>query len=151
LQVIGLPFVFIPISTLNYVGVPRDKSNQISSFSNFARNLGGSIGTALLTTFLIRTTQTHQMSLAANTGGSAYSTYIERTKEALMALGQGADQAGQMAIGHAYQQMLRQASMLSYMNAFWVLSVVIACLIPLPFIMRKPPPRMKPSAEAAGH
>ena len=151
LQVIGLPFVFIPISTLNYVGVPRDKSNQISSFSNFARNLGGSIGTALLTTFLIRTTQTHQMSLAANTGGSAYSTYIERTKEALMALGQGADQAGQMAIGHAYQQMLRQASMLSYMNAFWVLSVVIACLIPLPFIMRKPPPRMKPSTEAAGH
>ena len=30
LQVIGLPFIFIPISTLNYVGVPRDKSNQIS-------------------------------------------------------------------------------------------------------------------------
>jgi DHA2 family multidrug resistance protein len=35
--------------------------------------------------------------------------------------------------------MLRQASMLSYQNAFWVLSVIIACLIPLPFIMRKPP------------
>ena len=64
LQVIGLPFIFIPISTLNYVGVPRDKSNQISSFSNFARNLGGSMGTAMLTTFLIRTAQTHQMALA---------------------------------------------------------------------------------------
>ena len=51
-QVMGLPFVFIPISTLNYVGVPRTKNNQISCFSNFARNLGGSVGTALLTTFL---------------------------------------------------------------------------------------------------
>ena len=51
LQVIGLPFVFIPISTLNYVGVPATKNNQISSLSNFARNLGGSAGTALLTTF----------------------------------------------------------------------------------------------------
>ncbi|HEU4636024.1 MAG TPA: DHA2 family efflux MFS transporter permease subunit, partial [Edaphobacter sp.] len=60
LQVIGLPFIFIPISTLNYVGVPLDKTNQISSLSNFARNLGGSMGTALLTTFISRTAQVHQ-------------------------------------------------------------------------------------------
>jgi hypothetical protein len=37
LQVVGLPFIFIPISTLNYVGVPLSKTNQISSLSNFAR------------------------------------------------------------------------------------------------------------------
>ncbi len=152
LQVLGLPFIFIPISTLNYVGVPRDKSNQISSFSNFARNLGGSMGTAMLTTFLTRTAQTHQDALAANTGNSmAYNAYIDKTKAALMALGQGANQAKQAAMGHAYTQMLRQASMLSYMNAFWVLSVVIACLIPLPFLMRKPPARAKASAEAVAH
>lgn len=150
LQVIGLPFIFIPISTLNYVGVPADKNNQISSFSNFARNLGGSMGTALLTTFLTRTAQTHQQVLASNTGNPAvYGRYIDQTKAALMALGQSADQAGQFAMGHAYQQLLRQSSMLSYMNAFWVLSVVIACLIPLPFVMRKPPTHMKESAEAA--
>ena len=150
LQVIGLPFIFIPISTLNYVGVPRDKSNQISSFSNFARNIGGSMGTAMLTTFLTRTAQTHQNTLAANTGNSmAYNAYIDQTKAALMALGQGADQAKQAAMGHAYQQMLRQSSMLSYMNSFWVLSVIIACLIPLPFVMRRPPARVKAPLEAA--
>jgi len=150
LQVLGLPFIFIPISTLNYVGVPRDKSNQISSFSNFARNLGGSMGTAMLTTFLTRTAQTHQDALAANTANTAaYNAYIDKTKAALMAIGQGANQAKQAAVGHAYTQMLRQASMLSYMNAFWVLSVVIACLIPLPFIMRKPPARVKAPLEAA--
>ena len=89
-------------------------------------------------------------SVAANTGNSmAYNAYVDKTKAALMALGQGADQAKQAAIGHAYQQMLRQASMLSYMNAFWVLSVIIACLIPLPFIMRKPPARVKAALEAA--
>jgi DHA2 family multidrug resistance protein len=152
LQVIGLPFIFIPISTLNYVGVPMDKNNQISSVSNFARNLGGSMGTAMLTTFLTRTAQTHQSALAANTGNSmTYNRYIEQTKAALMALGQGADQAGQAAIGHAYTQMLRQASMLSYMNAFWVLSMITACLIPLPFIMRKPPARAKAPIEAGAH
>ncbi|HEY0795437.1 MAG TPA: DHA2 family efflux MFS transporter permease subunit, partial [Acidisarcina sp.] len=81
LQVVGLPFVFIPISTLNYVGVPREKSNQISSFSNFARNIGGSAGTALLTTFLQRTAQTHQQTLGATAvaGGLAYGSYVETT------------------------------------------------------------------------
>ncbi|HEX6773793.1 MAG TPA: DHA2 family efflux MFS transporter permease subunit, partial [Acidobacteriaceae bacterium] len=65
-QVIGLAFIFIPISTLNYIGVPREKNNNISSFSNFARNLGGSLGTALLTTFLARSSQVYQQSLAAH-------------------------------------------------------------------------------------
>jgi DHA2 family multidrug resistance protein len=41
--------------------------------------------------------------------------------------------------------------MLSYMNAFWWLSVIIACLIPLPFIMRKPPAMKKAPGEAMGH
>ena len=140
LQVIGLPFVFIPISTLNYVGVPRSKSNQISSLSNFARNLGGSAGTALLTTFLARTTQTHQTQLAANVvpGSVPYQNYIGGVSTILRSNGMGAAQATQVAIGMAYRQMLRQASMLSYKNAFALLSATILCLAPLPFIMRLP-------------
>ena len=152
-QVLGLSFIFIPISTLNYVGVPTGKNNQISSFSNFARNFGGSTGTALLTTFLTRTQQTHQASLAANfiPGGFAYEDYLARTKDALMANGQGAAQATAAATGYAYRQLLRQSSMLSYQNAFWVLSIVAAVLVPWPFIMRRPPPRKKPAGEAMGH
>ena len=152
-QVSGLAFVFIPISTLNYVGVPFNKNNQISSFSNFSRNLGGSVGTAMLTTFLQRTQQTHQSTLGANivAGSPGYTQFIDSTKQSLMRLGQGSDQAAQSAVGHAYQMLLQQASMLSYMNAFWWLSVIIACLIPLPFIMRKPPAMKKPSQEAMGH
>jgi MFS transporter, DHA2 family, multidrug resistance protein len=153
IQVIGLSFVFIPISTLNYVGVPRDKNNQISSFSNFARNLGGSVGTAMLTTFIERTQQTHQTTLSAGivAGSPAYTHFHDTTKAALMHLGQDADTASRLATGQAWQTMLRQASMLSYQNAFWVLSVTIACLIPLPFIMRKPPKMTSAPQEAAGH
>jgi DHA2 family multidrug resistance protein len=46
--------------------------------------------------------------------------------------------------------MLRQASMLSYKNAFFILSMTILCLAPLPFIMRRPPKAMKAPADA-GH
>ena len=153
IQVIGLPLVFIPISTLNYVGVPTNKMNQISSLSNFARNLGGSAGTALLTTFLARTAQTHQQQLAAHTGpGSAgYARYIGQMAANAQAHGMSALAASQFAVGYAYQQMIRQASMLSYKNAFAVLATVIFCLTPLPFIMRLPPKRMKVDPEAMAH
>jgi DHA2 family multidrug resistance protein len=153
LQILGLSFIFIPISTLNYVGVPMGKNNQISSFSNFARNFGGSMGTALLTTFLIRTQQTHQTALAAHLipGSFAYENFLTQTRNALMTAGQSAAQAKAAATGYAYQQLLRQSSMLSYQNAFWVLSIVAAVLVPWPFIMRKPPKRKKQSTEAMGH
>jgi MFS transporter, DHA2 family, multidrug resistance protein len=152
-QVIGLPLVFIPISTLNYVGVPTTKMNQISSLSNFARNLGGSAGTALLTTFLARTAQTHQMQLAAHSGASSagYNNYISHITNVARSQGMSGAQAGQVAVGYAYQQMLRQASMLSYKNAFALLAAVIMCLTPLPFVMRLPAKAAKPSPEAAGH
>jgi MFS transporter, DHA2 family, multidrug resistance protein len=141
LQVIGLPFIFIPISTLNYVGVPQSKSNQISSFSNFARNIGGSAGTALLTTFIIRTQQTHQMALASHavSGSNRYTAYIAETTRAFIAGGMSSVQAARAAVGYAYLQMGRQAAMLSYQNAFFCLAVLVACLVPLPFVMRKPP------------
>ena len=149
LQVVGLPFVFIPISTLNYVGVPRSKSNQISSLSNFARNLGGSAGTALLTTFLARTAQTHQVQLAANVipGSVPYRNYIGGITSMLQSGGMSAAQASQAAVAYAYQQMLRQATMLSYKNAFAVLSIAIFCLTPLPFLMRLPSKAGKPAPE----
>ena len=142
LQVVGLPFIFIPISTLNYVGVPRDKSNQISSLSNFARNIGGSAGTALLTTFLARSAQVNQDSLASNiTDGSyAMNNYVRTFAAGIhssMAVAQPA------AMASAYNQMLRQANMLAYKNAFAVLSFVLLILSPLVWIMRLPPRRVK--------
>src|SRR5882757_6640942 len=106
LQVIGLPFIFIPISTLNYVGVPREKSNQISSLSNFARNLGGSAGTALLTTFLARSAQIHQTTLAANIvpGSYAVTSFISNFAATIHS---SFAAARPLALGQIYSQMLR--------------------------------------------
>jgi MFS transporter, DHA2 family, multidrug resistance protein len=151
-QVVGLAFIFIPISTLNYVGVPLSKTNQISSLSNFARNLGGSAGTALLTTYLARSAQVNQVALSSNVVQNSvpYRLYMDRMKEILMSHGISSANASQMAIGQAYQQMLRQASMLSYKNAFAILAFTIFLLCPLPFIMRLPSKAAKPDPEALG-
>jgi DHA2 family multidrug resistance protein len=153
LQMVALPFIFIPISTLNYVGVPMEKTNQISSLSNFARNIGGSAGTALLTTFIARTAQTHQQALGAHVirDSVPYRLYMSHIEEILRSGGMSAAQAAQMAVGYAYRQLQLQATMLSYKNAFVVLSLLIFVLSPLPFLMRLPQKNEKPSPEAAGH
>ena len=142
-----------PISTLNYVGVPQSKTNQISSLSNFARNLGGSAGTALLTTYLARGSQVHQAGLATHIiqGSVPYRLYIARLVEMMQTAGIGPGQAAQMAVGVAYREMLRQASMLSYQNAFKFLSIAVVCMMPLPFVMRLPAKRVKVDPEAMGH
>lgn len=43
--------------------------------------------------------------------------------------------------------LARPASMLSYQNAFFVLSLTIVCLAPLPFLMRLPSSLSRPSPE----
>jgi DHA2 family multidrug resistance protein len=94
----------------------------------------------------------HQANLAANAvpGSVPYRLYMDQMKEILISRGMSAAQASQLAVGQAYQQMIRQASMLGYKNAFFILSVVIFCLSPLPFIMRLPSKADKPDPEALG-
>ena len=141
-QVLFLPLIFIPISTLNYVGVPREKNNQVSGLSNFARNLGGSIGTSMLTTFLARQNQIHQVAFAAHTnqGDPKFEQWIGGLKAVFVAQGYDAVTAGQKALALAYRIVQAQATTLSFENSFWVMALVVACLAPLPFIMRRPKP-----------
>jgi DHA2 family multidrug resistance protein len=152
IQIIALPFIFIPISTLNYVGVPLEKTNQISSLSNFARNIGGSAGTALLTTFISRTAQTHMQALGANLAPNSIglNLYTAQVRGQLLKGGVPPGQATSTAIGMTWRQMQLQATMLAYHNAFVVLAAIILCLVPLPFIMRLPKKREQ-AAEPVGH
>ncbi len=61
--------------------------------------------------------------------------------------------AHRAAVAEAYGAMLRQATMLSYKNAFLIMGVAVAFLSPLPFLMRLPPKRgpKPPPEELAGH
>ena len=71
LQSIGLAFLFVPINTLIYVGVPPGKNNEVSGLSNLARNSGGSTGTSFFTTVLARHQQIHQQYLVQHVQASS--------------------------------------------------------------------------------
>ncbi len=150
-QVAGLAFIFIPISTLSYVGIPMTKNNQISGMSNFIRNLGGSVGISLLTTFLARQSQTHQNNMMAHV--TPYDQAFRNTLAGSVASMRAAGSGPALALQQGYSQIMgtieRQATTLAYVNAFYVVAVLVACLIPLPLLLKRP----KAGAEAppAGH
>jgi DHA2 family multidrug resistance protein len=152
IQVIGIPLIFIPISTLNYVGVPREKFNQVSGISNFMRNLGRAIGVSLLSNFIIRQGQIHRNALTAHTNHA--NPFFERQLNAMTqgfrAMGVGASEASHRALAELSAQVDLQANILGFVNAFWVLGVLVLLLIPLPFLMRRPSPE-EAKASAAAH
>jgi DHA2 family multidrug resistance protein len=123
---IGLPFVFIPITTASYDGLPRQKTNQASALINVARNLGGSIGVSMGQTLLAQREQFHQNRLVENIVPSSVQ-YQEAVKEVgRFFTRQGSSPAeisGQTTswIGQLIQQ---QASLLSYIDVFWMLGAI---------------------------
>jgi MFS transporter, DHA2 family, multidrug resistance protein len=65
-QVVGIGFLFVPITAAGYIGVPPEKGNSASGMINFMRNIGGSIGTSLATTLIVRRSQYHQQILVGH-------------------------------------------------------------------------------------
>ncbi len=152
-QVIFMPLIFIPISTLNYIGVPREKNNQVSGMSNFARNMGGAIGTSLLTTFLARQNQTHQRSFAAHTTNASanFQQFLSGLEAMFRSQGFDPATAAHKALMMAYQAVQAQANALSFKNSFFVMSAIVIFLVPLPFIMRRPPKHPGQQPLSAAH
>ncbi|MBI1777810.1 MAG: DHA2 family efflux MFS transporter permease subunit [Proteobacteria bacterium] len=147
-QAAGLAFLFIPISTVAYAGVPVERYNNASALVNLSRNLGGSVGIAVLTTLLARRSQYHQNVLVEHVG--AYSRNYADMAEALQArmLGDGGTAAEAMMKAQAVIAMRveQQATLLSYLDNFLVLAAIFALLIPFVFFMRRPPAPEKPAS-----
>jgi len=49
-QSVGLSFLFVPLTTISYRGIPAERNDEISSLLNFARNIGGSVGLSFVMT-----------------------------------------------------------------------------------------------------
>ena len=141
LQSIGLAFLFIPINTLIYVGVAPEKNNDVSGLANLARNVGGSAGTAFFTTVLARHQQVHQAYLVQHVFSSS-SAYQQQLGALTQRLGQqmaAHTDAQYAAMLRLYNSLQAQASVLSYIDVLQSLSIFCGCMIPLVFLMKKPP------------
>ena len=140
-QVAGLAFIFIPSNVLCYAGIPREKNNQVSSMMNFVRNIGGSIGIALVSTFVTRTTQTRQrLSVGEHAERqSAFSRHGRGTfRYAARQRQSSAADATHQAYGRLTMMMQQQASALAFRDVVAILAIIVLCLVPIAFVMQRP-------------
>ena len=136
-QMIGLPFLFIPINAVAYDGLPPDKTNQASALMNIARNLGGSIGISMANVVLTQRTQFHQSRLVENTIPSSpfFQSTLSQVTKYFMAHGAAAGDAKSQALARIGQMVHTQATILAYIDVFHVCAVAAAVMIPLVLLM----------------
>jgi MFS transporter, DHA2 family, multidrug resistance protein len=138
-QMAGVAFLFVPIQTMCYVGIPMEKNNNVSGMTNLARNMGGSIGIAAVETLLSRRSQFHQNVLSAHTSqfDPALRNQISGLTQTFAASGLDHSVATQMAHGRIYGLLQTQAAMLAYVDTIWIFAVVCVLVVPLAFLMKR--------------
>ncbi len=137
---LGLPFLFIPINTLCYAGIPQEKYNEVSGLTALMRNLGGSVGISFVTTLLARMTQKHLAMLTphASDGNPSFDAMRAGLAGAWRERGAAVPDAMHHAGAQIYGMAQIQARLLAYVDVIWVMVGVTAVLVPIPFIMKRP-------------
>ncbi|HVO80652.1 MAG TPA: DHA2 family efflux MFS transporter permease subunit [Terriglobales bacterium] len=147
LQGVALSFLFIPLLAASMSRIAKEKMGNATSIFNLMRNIGGSTGIAVMTTFLARRNQVHHNHLIANiTPGDAHTREVLEGMRVWFAT-HGSDHytATRRALAALYQLVQRHAAMLSFVEAFWIMGALF--LVMLPFVVLLRNPRAKPSPE----
>jgi DHA2 family multidrug resistance protein len=141
-QVIGLGFLFVPVTLVAYVGIPIEKNNSISGIINFMRNMGSSVGTSIVTTLIARRSQYHQEILGAyaTPGNPIFQNTINGFAQHLAKSGLSAHTAKMQAYARIYQGLQAQAASLAYIDTFMVLAVGASIMFFLSFILKRNEP-----------
>ncbi len=150
-QASGLAFLFIPINTIAYVGVKQTENNDVSGLTNLARNIGGSCGTAFMATLLTRRSVAHENHMIRNLtpANPGFTQQMAMLKGVFGGKSTGNVMTGpgsHTAMAFIYNQLHRQAATLAYIDIIRYLTIFCACMIPLLFLIPKPPKHVQ-----AGH
>ena len=137
-QVIGLGFLFVPITLAAYIGIAPEKNNSVAGIINFMRNMGSSVGTSLVTTLIARRSQYHQeiLSAYARADNSNFQRTASGLAQQLSRPGFGAPDASNVAYARIYQGLQSQAASLAYIDTFMVLCIASAIMFFMSFILK---------------
>ncbi len=145
----GLAFLFVPVSTVAYSYLPKEKNSKASSLTNLSRNLGGSFGISFVTTMLARRAQFHQSVMVAHI--SSYDTLAMDRLHQLTAQFQHQGEAPVDALDKARGTIAalvdQQANLLAFLDCFLLL-IPVALAAAIGFLI-KPVKVVPPAGEPA--
>ena len=148
IQGFALGFVFVPLSTLTLATIRRDKLVNATAVYGMSRNIGGSVGIAVVTTLLAQRSQIHQTTLVSHVTAWDPDTRERLAQWASHFAAQGSDAftAERQAIAMLYRETVTQAQLLAYADDFWLLAMMFAAVPLLLPLMRRI--RLEPSTPA---
>jgi DHA2 family multidrug resistance protein len=139
----AMGFIFVPLTTIAVSTLRNEQIGNATGLFNLMRNIGGSFGIAITTTLLARTAQRTQALLVGHLTpeNPIYRERLEALTAALASqFGAGASEP---AIAILYRELMRQASLVAYVEIFRLIGLVSLLCVPLVFLFRPvhgPPP-----------
>jgi DHA2 family multidrug resistance protein len=132
-RALGQPFTIVPLSALaTAILLPKDAGDGSAVF-NIARNLGGSVGTAVLDTVITRREQFHDFEIGAyiNSYRPVVQDRLNDLSVALVNKGHDAVIATQQAYGQLKYIVRREAYVMAFNDAFLIvgISLLIAAVL----------------------
>jgi DHA2 family multidrug resistance protein len=151
LQGVALAFLFIPLMSLAMSRISPEKMGNATSIFNLMRNIGGSVGIAIMTTFLARRSQIHQNHLVGNIHSGSLETYrlLLGMRAHFITHGADAITASKKSMAAIYGLVQQHAAMLAFVEAFWIMGALFLLMLPfLPLLqytkhVRKAPAKPK--------
>jgi DHA2 family multidrug resistance protein len=138
LRGIGMGCLFVPLTAMGLSGLKGKDMAQGVGLNNMIRQLGGSFGVALMTTFIHTRLSVHRINLLnhVNVYDTATQERLNGFAQNFMAKGMYPAQAQQMATAALEGTIGRQSALMSYMDAFWIIGIFFLCCIPLILFQR---------------
>ena len=138
LRGLGMGMLFIPITTLALSTLKGKEIGEGAAFTGMLRQLGGSFGIAIITTFMAKRTVVHHAALSNH-----LNIYDQNVQNKVAALTQGfiakgipANIAQQDAYKALNYSVLKQASVLSYMDVFLYIAMLFVICIPFVLMVK---------------
>ncbi|MBP6896634.1 MAG: multidrug efflux MFS transporter [Pseudacidovorax sp.] len=138
IQGLGIGFTFVPLSTATFATLPARLRNQGTPIFSLLRNIGSSVGISVVQTLLTEGSGRAHANLAA---------LVSPGNQGLLALPPAMDLGTQTGLAVLNAEVTRQATMVAYLDDFWIMMVLTAVTIPLLLLIRRPPKAAGGSAE----
>jgi DHA2 family multidrug resistance protein len=147
---VGLGFLFIPITAMSLSSLKGVQIGQGAAFTGMMRQLGGSFGIALISTFVSRRNQLHRMDLVSklDTNSPEVMNRVHSMQASFMHKGMDASTALKSAYQSLEYSITKQQTVLSYMDVFLYLGILFLIFVPVVMLIKsnKKGGKLDPSA-----
>src|SRR5690606_16402022 len=139
LRGVGLGLLFVPITTMALSTLKGKNIGEGAAFTGMMRQLGGSFGIAIVTTYLSRSTQTHRVDLISKLDATKLEVQqrVLQMQQYFMGKGYSVNESLSKAHQTLDLSIMKQATVLSYMDIFMYLGLMFLCCIPIILFVRR--------------